>query len=136
MKWLCIALALALVLAFGLPFREYDTAKLLPIQTLQGDIIEGQVCLVSEAGEGTGPDFLSAVENLRENAAGDVFFETTEHLILCSEALLPQIIDSRLLRPSAQLYTAPELQAPEGLWEYLAAHPSAVTLGEVAVSQQ
>lgn len=123
-----IPIALILTLLFGLPFREHDTAKLLPIQSLQAEVREGRVHLRSEAGEGAGESFLQAVEDLRQNAAGDVFFDTTEHLLLCNAELLPQILESGLLRPAAQVYYVTELQEQEGLSDYLSAHSSQLTL--------
>lgn len=126
-----IPIALILTLVFGLPFREHDTAKLLPIQSLQAEVKDGRVRLVSEAGEGVGENFLQAVENLRKKAAGDVFFDTTEHLLLCDARLLPQILASGLLRPAAQVYFVSQLQEQEGLSDYLAAHPSNLTLASL-----
>lgn len=130
MKWLIIA-ALLLTLIFGLPFREYDTAKLLPMETLQADTRDGKVLLVSEAGSGEGETFLAAVEDLRQKAPGDVFFDTAEHLVLCDSSLLPQILEAELLRPAAQVYFAQELQAPEALSSYLSAHPSSLTIAKL-----
>lgn len=129
MKWIFVLAAAAILTGlFGLPFREYDTAKLLPIQTLQADVQGGKVVLLSEAGRGEGENFLQAVEDLRKNASGDVFFDTAEHLLLCDDALLSQILESELLRPAAQVYFTSGLRETRGLSEYLSAHPSELTL--------
>ena len=130
-----IPIALILTILFGLPFREHDTAKLLPIQSLQAEVREGRVRLVSEAGEGVGENFLQAVEDLRSRASGDVFFDTAEHLVLQDAALLPQILESGLLRPAAQVYFVSELQQQEGLSDYLSAHPSKLTLATLQATK-
>ena len=64
MKWLYLVLAVALTCVFGLPFREYDTARLLPIRTLQAAVTEQGVKLVSEVGEGEGITWETAVQDL------------------------------------------------------------------------
>lgn len=137
MKWLCTALAAILLTAvFGLPFEEYDTAKLLPIETLQVAAGGQGVLLLSEAGSGEGKDFTAAVESLRQNASGDVFFDTAEHIVLCDARLLPQLLESELLRPAANVYFAESFQDPAGLSSYLAAHKSDLTLAHLRAAEE
>lgn len=130
MKFLYSLAALALLFVFGLPFSEYNTEQLLPIETLQVAQTAQGVHLVTEIGEGAGADWASAVENLRKNAPGDVFFDTAEEVIFCG-APTEAAIKSGLLRPSAQVYFADALQEPEGLHAYLSAHPSPVTVADL-----
>ncbi len=132
MKWLLIGAAL-LTLLFGLPFREYNTEQLLPIQTVQVLHDRDGVTIVSEAGSGKGDNWESAVADLRKNASGDVFFDTAEQLLLCADGkdLLPQLLQSGLLRPAAQVYRTGELYQAEGLSAYLAAHSSGVTIRDL-----
>lgn len=132
MKWLLIG-AVALALFFGLPFRQYNTEALLPIETVQVLLSREGVTLVSEAGSGKGADWQEAVEDLRQNASGEVFFHTAEQVVLCDagEDLLPQLLDSGMLRPAARVCRAKELYEPEGLGEYLATHGSKVTVREL-----
>lgn len=131
MKWLYLVLAVALTCVFGLPFREYDTARLLPIRTLQAAVTEQGVKIVSEVGEGEGATWEAAVQDLRDRASGEVFFDTAEQLVLCDPALTNQIVDSGLLRPAAQVYYADALRPPEGLNEYLTAHESTLTVADL-----
>lgn len=131
MKWLYLFIAAVLTLIFGLPFREYDTARLLPILTVQAARTERGVTLVSEVGTGEGATWTDAVEDLRENAAGDVFFDTAEQVIFCDRTLVPDALESDVLRPAAQVYFADALQDPEGLHEYLSAHESAFTVADL-----
>lgn len=130
LKW-CAALltAVVLCLCWGLPFEEYDTAELLPLGTVQVARQGGRVMVRSEAGSGTGENFAEAVEALKAKAAGQVFFETAEHIVLCDPGLLPQVAASPLLRPAAKVYFSPRLIDSQGLNRYLSAHSSSLTIG-------
>lgn len=132
MKWPYLLAAVALTAIFGLPFREYDTAKLLPVRTVQAAVTaSGAVKLVTDVGEAEGETWAAAVTALCEGAPGDVFFDTAEQLVVCAPELLPDIVDSGDLRPSAQVYFADALTGPEGLNEYLRAHESDLTVADV-----
>lgn len=132
MKWLpTVLLAAALTMVFGLPFREYDTAQLLPIRTLQVEKAAVGVHILSDAGEGTGENWSAAVENLRENAPGDVFFDTAEQIVFCGGTIVREAIESGILRPAAQVYFAPELQNDDTLNEYYSAHQSKLSVAEL-----
>ena len=122
MKWLITAILLTCI--FGLPFRDYDTAKLLPIRCLQAQRENGQIVLRSEAGEGSGKTWTEAVENLRKNAAGDVFFDTAEQAVFSDNALALEAAQSGILRPAAEVYFASAFSDPKELNAYLSAHPS------------
>ncbi len=123
MKWLALT-AIVLTCIFGLPFRDYDTAKLLPIRCIQARRENGQILLLSEAGEGSGKTWQEAVENLRHNASGEVFFDTAEQAVFSDEALAREAARSEILRPAAEVYFAEAFAAPEELHQYLSAHPS------------
>ena len=123
MKWFLLTAAV-LTCVFGLPFRDYDTAKLLPIRCIQARREDGQILLLSEAGEGRGKTWQEAVENLRQNASGEVFFDTAEQVIFSDEALAHEAADSKILRPAAEVYFAQNFTDPEELHKYLSAHPS------------
>lgn len=131
MKWGYLLAGAALTLCFGLPFREYNTETLLPLHYLQVAKGSGEVRIVSDVGEGRGKSWAAAVGNLKRNAAGDVFFDTAEQVICCAPELLPEIGESGVMRPAAQIYFAKELQQPEGLSDYLAAHESGWTVADV-----
>lgn len=125
--------AVILCLWCGLPFPAHKTEMLLPVKTVQAALENGQVHLVTEVGEGTGATWDEAVRSLRDDASGAVFFDTAEQLVLCDRALtiLPEILESETLRPAAQVYRADALRDPEGLNEYLSAHESGVTVGDL-----
>lgn len=134
--WIAGLAAAVLAVWFGMPFRTRDTARLLPLRTVQVEADAEGVYLRSEQGEGRGGNWREAVENLRENTPGDVFFDTAEQLVLCgaAEKLLPEIVDSGCLRPAAQIYHAAELRPAKGLNALLNAHESGVTVGDAAAA--
>lgn len=131
---LCAAVILTLL--FGLPFRAHDTAKLLPLKTVQAAWDGAEVFLLSEQGEGRGATWQEAVEDLRKNASGEVFFDTAEQLVLCggAETLLPQIVQAGTLRPAAQVFRAERPLDAETVNDYLNAHPGGVTVGDVTAA--
>ena len=132
MKWIYLLAAAVLTAIFGLPFRAYDTEKLLPVRTVQAARTEGgAVRLVTEIGTAEGATWAEAVAALRESASGDVFFDTAEQLVACSPSLLPDIVESGDLRPAAQVYFADAPTDPEGLNAYLRAHESGRTIADV-----
>ncbi len=131
MKWfLTLLTAVILTAIFGLPFREYKTQQLLPVKTVQAERTAEGVHIVTEVAEGLGETWTAAVADLRKNASGDVFFDTAEQLVLTEKSLAHEIARSELLRPSAQVYFSKELLAPEGLYEYLTAHPSGMKISD------
>ena len=126
-----LLLGLLLCCVFGLPFRDYDTQTLLPIQTVQIARTGYGVRLISEIGSGAGATWDEAVEDLRQNAAGHVFFDTAEQVVLCDYGLSGEILAGGQLRPAARVYFAKEPVDPEKLGPWLAAHPSDLTLADL-----
>ena len=129
--WHCALIAAVLTFAFGLPFREYRTQELLPIRSLQAEYTEEGVHIVSEVGEGYGATWLDAIDNLRDNAAGDVFFDTAEHAVFTDLALAIEAANSGILRPAAQVYMVEKLLDRADLNAYLTAHPSGVQISDL-----
>lgn len=129
--WICGLAAGVLTVIFGLPFREYETQKLLPVQTLQAHRKDGGVYLLTEVGEGFGSSWDEAVEDLRSNAAGEVFFDTAQQAIFSDALLAQQAAESGILRPSAQVYFSQRVQDVEGLSDYLSAHPSDTQISQL-----
>lgn len=127
-------LAVLALLIWGLPFPAYETATLLPVETVQlARTEDGRVLLRTEAGDGVGADWASAVRELRANAPGTVLLDTAEQLVLCADEpeLLQEAAESGDLRPAVQLRYADALRGTDGLAELLHAHESDWTLAEV-----
>lgn len=132
MKWFpTVLLAAALTMIFGLPFREYDTAQLLPIRTLQVEKTAAGVHILSDAGEGSGKSWAAAVENLRGNAAGIVFFDTAEQIVFCGGKIVREAVMSGDLRPAAQIYFAERPVRNDSLNDYYSAHESTLRVAEL-----
>lgn len=133
---LAVWLALLALLYLGLPFPAYETATLLPVRTVQlARGSDGRLLLRTEAGDGTGADWRSAVQELRTNAPGTVLLDTAEQLVLCGETELPpDVFDA--LRPAVQVRRAETLRPVEGLAELLHAHESGVTLAELTAERE
>ena len=129
--WHCALIAAILSVIFGLPFPEYRTQELLPIRSLQAERTENGVHIVSEVGEGYGANWLDAIENLRANAAGDVFFDTAEHAVFTELSLATEAAHSGILRPAAQVYLVESLLNRADLNAYLTAHPSGVQISDL-----
>lgn len=132
--WHCALLAAALTLAFGLPFHEYETHSLLPMKSVQAVRTKDGIRIVSEVGEGVGATWAQAVEDLRRKAAGEVFFDTAEQTLFSDRTLAKQAAKSGLLRPAAQVYFIDSAADPEGLNEYLKAHPSNLKISDLLLS--
>ena len=116
--------ALALVVLMGIPFRKYDTEKLLPIQCVQAQRVGNEIHILSEGGEGFGSTWMEAVEDLRKNAAGEVFFDTAEQAVFSDMELAVEAAESGVLRPAAEVFIRKGMEDPEKLYRYYSQHGS------------
>ncbi len=110
------------LLLLAMPFRKYDTASLLPIICIQAQRIEGKVYLLTEVGKGVGATWAEAVEDLRSNATGELFFDTAEQAVFSDIALAREGANSGILRPGAEAYLAKGFRDPTELHAYLKQH--------------
>lgn len=128
-KW--IFSVLAVVLVWGVPFTRYDAEKLLPIRCIQAQRENGGVRILSEAGEGYGSHWIAAVEDLRDNALGEVFFQTAEQAVFSDMALAVEAAESGILRPGAQVFFRKTWEDPEILYEYYSQHRSNLKISDL-----
>ena len=128
-SWLLILLGSLLLLA--MPFRKYDTESLLPIVCIQAQRRNGQVYVLSEAGRGVGDTWTEAVEDLRSNALGEVFFDTAEQAVFSDMGLAMEAVESGFLRPSAEVFLATGFRDPEELSAYLKQHGQGKKVGDL-----
>lgn len=129
-----VFLGVVLCLIFGLPFQDFDTQKLLPVQTVQVSRSEAGICMTTNVGQGEGADWDEAVEDLRRSAAGHVFFDTAENVVFCGFGLSEAVLAGGQLRPAARVYFGREpveQKEMEALGQWLAAHPSDLTLADL-----
>ena len=129
-KMMIWAAAIALTGFTGLlPFSGTDVGKLHPVEVVIASVKDGIICVETDTGVcGTGETTQKAIEDLKRLAAGKVFLETANYLLVREDSiyLLDTFYD--LLRPACQVYVF----AGNGEWEdvsnYLESHLSRMTL--------
>ena len=130
-RWLiwCIALGTAVVLTKGENSARLDIAKLEPAQVLLVEERAGQLIVTTDMGHlGCGRTLTEAVEDMKQTAAGVVFLDTAEYLLLApsAEKYVPEL--TQLLRPSCRvcmIYGTMELKTAA---DYLSVHEPGLTL--------
>ena len=136
MNRICIALlaAASVICMCMLPRTGADAAELLPAQVLVIARENGQITVESDNGaSGTGATLPDALDSMEKSAAGTLFLDTAEHIVLLQSAreLLPAAARQERLRPAAKLYLARmEALDAEACVTYLQAHPGRLTLAE------
>lgn len=130
-----VALLAAAVSLTGLfPFESNDVADLVPVEALLVDVQADRVILKGNDCQGSGTDWPSALEDLRQSGEGTVFLGTAEQVVLSrsATALLPDVIRSTDLRPAAVLCICDgELPEPDKAAEYLSARNAGTTIQKV-----
>ncbi len=104
---LCVLAVTAAGICGLLPANQKDVGELLPVRTLVVTREDGAFAL--DGGEdlhGEGPDWASALEDLRATAPGEAFFGTMGQIVLTEDALevLPDVLNEREVRPAARVY--------------------------------
>ena len=111
MNRICIALlaAASVICMCMLPRTGADAAELLPAQVLVIARENGQITVESDNGaSGTGATLPDALDSMEKSAAGTLFLDTAEHIVLLQSAreLLPAAARQERFRPAAKLYLA------------------------------
>ena len=135
-KLFVVLLAAAVLGAMGLlPFRAVDAAKLLPVKTV---IVtksgEEYTVDVGEGVKAVGGTLRQALDRLKEELSGTVFFPTAEQVVITEPAdgAVEAVAEETEFRPAAGIYRTPEgFPDVEALGAYLDAHPSDVTILDV-----
>lgn len=136
MNRICIVLlaAASVICMCMLPRTGADAAELLPAQVLVIARENGQITVESDNGaSGTGATLPDALDSMGKSAAGTLFLDTAEHIVLLQSAreLLPAAARQERFRPAAKLYLARmEALDAEECVTYLQAHPGRLTLAE------
>ena len=137
MKKLFLFLSVVLVLgALGLlPFRAVDAARLLPVKTVivtrSGD---EYVVDIGAGVRAVGATLREALDRLREEVTGEIFLPTAEQVIITEPAdgAVEAVAEEEDFRPAAGIYRTPDGDPDaEALGDYLASHPSNVTILDV-----
>lgn len=128
--WLFAALLAAAILG-RTPSAGMDVGKLQPVQVVCLARGEGNVSVWTDTGDwGAGPDLKAAVEDMKACAAGEIFLETADHLLLMPDCLELLEDAAALLRPSCSLCLLEGEPDMEQIGQFLALHAPTVTLME------
>lgn len=116
---------------FYAPDAATDLNSLLLDETLTVSDQGGKIVIEGTDLYGSGMDWNAAMTDLYETAAGTVFLETTDRILIATDAMdcLPEILQDCRLRPGTQLYL---FRGEPGaiLTEFAAAHESRATIAD------
>ena len=127
-------LAVLALLIWGLPFPAYETATLLPVETVQlARTVDGRVLLRTEAGDGVGADWSAAVRELRANAPERCCStrRSSSSSAPTSRSCCKRRRRAAICVRRCSCATPSALRGTDGLAELLHAHESDWTLAEV-----
>lgn len=132
-RWLAYgAILLAVVLLVKDEDRPgMDVAKLEPARIISVEEKMGGVLLQTDMGHsGWGRDLNTAISDMESTAAGQVFLDTAEYLLVSPGAVrwMPEL--SEMLRRSCQICLVDNAPGLKMAAEYLSAHKPGYTLGD------
>lgn len=133
-KWWIFLILLAFWL---LPGQGKDAAELIPVEVVWVAIQDGQVQIETDTGQtGTGADWPEAVANLRAGAAGEIFLDTADVLLISpgAENILNQLEGD--IRPGCGVCLYNGEAVAEETAAYLRAHPSETDFLEALVGKK
>lgn len=134
-KLFWILAVLALLVSLGLlPFSATDVAELLPAQTViitrSGDRYTVDIGAGVRA---VGKTVKAALEALKQEVSGTVFFGTAEQVIVHESAAdaVEQVVTEPAFRPAAAvLLTDDDRPDAEAITDYLSGRPDTLSIGE------
>lgn len=128
-RWIGYIVVLGTMLA--IPVTGIDVGCLQPVEVIE--LVAGEtVTLLTDTGNtGTGMDFASAYQDMKRHAAGEVFLDTADYLILVG--------DTTGMKETLLKYLNPQIGVCEGegdlqikkVGAYLSIHRPNVTLKEL-----
>lgn len=131
MKLLLYIVILASVILF--PVAGTDVGELLPVEVVAISEEDGIVTIRTDTEDsGQGTRLQAAIADLKAGAAGVIYLDTAEYLLL--EEGMESWLDTieRHLKRSVQVCHAREGISLEGIANFLSVHGSNVTLGTVS----
>lgn len=135
--WLWYALAIAVLAALGFaPFQGTDVAKLSPVELIRVSEDAGFIRVETDGGDlGVGADPDSAFADLKRKAAGEVFLETAEYLLI-DPALTDQMSAfGAYLRPACAVCMEFGEADMETAAKFLSIHKPEVTLQDIRAGE-
>ena len=129
-NWIYMLLLAATAVFF--PTRGTDVGELLPVELISLTMEDGMVVASADTGDsGTGTDIASAMEDLRAGAAGEVFLETADYLLLQAEFLGVRESLQTWFRPGTLVYAVEAPVDPQPAATYLRSRTGGVALNEL-----
>lgn len=131
-KWLMIGAAILVVAVAGKkPSAGTDIGMLQPVQIVLVKQVGTDVVVQTDTkNQGSGSDFMEAVENMKATSSGEIFLETAEHLLIDPECMNILQDAAKLLRPSCSVCLVDGEPDLETLGDYLKLHAPSRTLME------
>lgn len=116
---------------FYAPEAATDLNSLILEESLTVEYENREVVIKGETLSGRGADWDTAMEHVYATAAGTVFLETTDRILIADDAMmcLSAILQDERLRPGTQLYIF-KGERGDALTEFAAAHESRATIAE------
>lgn len=134
-RWILL-LAAAGVLLLLPQGQGTDIAKLQPVELLYINIEEGRIALRTDTEElGIGNTLDDALRDIRATAAGEIFLDTVDFVLVTEDTktMIPEL--EALLRPSAKLILATGMVDPKNITEFLSVHKSELTIKDWMTGQ-
>ena len=130
-KWIGYTLILAMIpiLSFG-GFGGQDVGKLSPVQVVLVRNSEQVVLLTDTKEQGTGEDVASAVINMKQTSAAEVFLDTADYLLIEPGAQVWITQLQEYLRPSCNICYVTGDADPEQAGLFLQLHEPSLTLAD------
>ena len=137
-RWLWYLAAVLLVAALGwMPFAGTDVAKLQPVEVIRVGVEDGLIRVETDTGgSGNGADLAEAFADLKASAAGTVFLETADYLLVSHDAqsLLEPL--GTYLRPACGICLESGVADLETVADFLSTHEPGMTLQEYRAGKQ
>ena len=139
-KFAMVAVALAALTYFGmLPFHANDVSRLLPVETVIVTRAGDQYRVDVGAGvRAIGRTLAEALDKLKEQVSGVIFFQTAEQVIVEEQAaqVVDELLDESRFRPAAGIYLTPEQHLDaQSVSRYLSARHTPLTLSEAKAAR-
>ena len=126
-----ILLIVIVGLLWLMPFRTYETGRLLPVLCIQAQREPEGIRILTRWGEGFGADWNEAVADLKAEALGEIFFPTAEQAVFSDMELALEGARSGDLRPGAEVFIRYGMGDPEELYAYYSGQESEYKISDL-----
>lgn len=129
-NWIYMLLLAATALFF--PSRGTEVGNLIPVELIALRMENGVVVASADTGDsGKGKDIDEAMEDLRAGAAGEIFLDTADYLLLSAAFRGSREQLERWFRPGTLVYAAEDQVDPEKAAAYLQSRTGGLALNQL-----